>query len=233
MAQEARATITPRRIIITRVGRIAREFPKRRKAVVVYPAVSGLSDPAVLGRVRALLRIENAFGSSLSDYRSDTWLDEFGYKVNYNRNHLLDITFHQSGVAAYPDSHEKHFLINLKTGNEIKAADVFHEERLDELTKLVASHLQREIMEHHREVVKDPNETEESKKLLYEALEALTFEKENLDSFSINREGVTFLYDPGFPHVIKALEPGRNYFFTYAELKTFIKSDGPLGQFIR
>jgi hypothetical protein len=43
---------------------------------------------------------------------------------------------------------------------------------------------------------------------------------------------VTFLYDAGFPHAIQALEPNGNYFFSYAELRPFIKKDGLLGTFI-
>jgi hypothetical protein len=48
----------------------------------------------------------------------------------------------------------------------------------------------------------------------------------------VGRTGITFLYDAGFPHAIKAFEPQGKYFFTYAELKLYIKRDGPLGQFI-
>jgi hypothetical protein len=41
------------------------------------------------------------------------------------------------------------------------------------------------------------------------------------------------LYDPEFPRVIQALQPDGSYFFTYAELKPFIKPGGLLGKFIR
>ncbi|MCI0524896.1 MAG: hypothetical protein L0Y75_06490 [Acidobacteria bacterium] len=57
--------------------------------------------------------------------------------------------------------------------------------------------------------------------------------KENLDDFSVNITGVTFLYDFGFPHVVKALEPSGRYFFSYEGLKQYIKRDGLLGVFIR
>jgi hypothetical protein len=66
--------------------------------------------------VQSILQIKNVFDSSVSEYRQDNWLEEFGYEVNYNKNHILDITFSQSGSGAYPDSQTKHFAINLMNG---------------------------------------------------------------------------------------------------------------------
>lgn len=47
------------------------------------------------------------------------------------------------------------------------------------------------------------------------------------------KKRITFLYDAGFPHVIKVLEPRGRYLFCYDRLTPFIRSDGPLGQFVR
>ncbi len=54
-----------------------------------------------------------------------TGCEEFSYKVNYNKNSILDITFTQDGSGAYPDTQTRHFAINLKNGNVIKASDAF------------------------------------------------------------------------------------------------------------
>ncbi len=66
-----------------------------------------------------------------------------------------------------------------------------------------------------------------------DAYDILKFELKDLDNFSVSKTGITFLYDAGFPHVIKALEPKGHYFFSYEELKPYIESHGPLGQFVR
>src|ERR1044072_2360032 len=85
--------IEKRRIVIVRKGKFVRDFPERRRAVINYPLVkSGASNAAVLGKVRSLLQIKNIFDTSLVEYRNDTWLDEFDYQVNYNKNFILDIT---------------------------------------------------------------------------------------------------------------------------------------------
>ena len=83
--------------------------------------------------------------TSLAEYREDTWLEEFTFKVNYNKNYILDITFTQSGSGAYPDTHTKHFAINLKNGSVIKASDVFVDDKLGSLAALVNRKLQSEL----------------------------------------------------------------------------------------
>ena len=172
-----RVIIRPRRIVIARSPQLVKQFPHRKRAVVTYPVISGLSDPLVLRRVRALFDFKNIFDYSLQEYREDAWLSEFGYVVNYNANYLLDITFTQSGVAAYPDEHSKHFLIDLRNGNTIKAADAFDSSKLEGLAKLVDAKLQQEIKELEKENSIDSSDLE-AKDMQRQAYEALKFEAE-------------------------------------------------------
>ncbi len=217
--------IQRRRIVLVRSTELA--SPNRRTAVVTYPVVSGLNDSAVLRRVRSAFDFKNIFDYSLKEYREDTWLTEFTYVVNYNRNYLLDITFTQSGAAAYPDEQSKHFLINLKDGRIVKAKDAFDPARLKALAVIVDRELQQEIKR-----LAEENKEPDEKEPVDGAYDNLKFELKDLDEFSVGPKGITFLYDAGFPHVIKALEPEGRYFFSYSHLKPYIKRDGPLGQFI-
>ena len=221
------AIIQRRRIVLTRSPALAKAFPHKKQAVVVYPVVSGLS-PTVLRRVHSILDFKNIFDYSLKEYREDTWLSEFGYVLNYNKNYLFDITFTQSGSGAYPDDQSKHFLINLRDGSIVKAADVFQSDKLSQVVTLVDRQLQKEIEELKRE-----NSDPESKETIDEAYDNLKFELKDLDDFSVGAKGITFLYDAGFPHVIRALEPAGRYFVSYETLRDVIKRDGPLGQFVR
>lgn len=218
-----RVIIKRRRIVLVRPRSLAKEFPHRKTAVVIYPVVSGLSNPAALRRVRTALDFKNIFGSSLDEYRNDTWLSEFSYVVNYNKDYMLDITFEQSGSGAYPDDQSKHFLFNLKDGSVIKATDVFERGKRASLAAIVDRQLQNEI----KQIIKDNGED------AGDAHDSLKFEVSNLDDFSVGPKGVTFLYDAGFPHVIKALEPVGRYFVSYAKLSEYIKGDGLLGRFKR
>lgn len=225
-----RAIVKPRRVVLVRTGEIARNFPERKRAIVVYPVVSGLSDAGVLRRVRSALDIKNAFGSTLADYRGDAWLSEFGYLVNYNADYLLDVKFTQSGMGAYPDEQDKHVLINLRDGSIVKATDVFELNKLDALAQLVNRELQREIGKLEAENLTGITDADE-RKSINEAYTNLKYERANLDEFSVSSSGVTFLYDAGFPHVIKALEPEGRYFFSYKTLKDYLRRDGLLAKF--
>jgi hypothetical protein len=224
---EDRVIIQRHRIVLVRNADVAKRFPDRRTAVVTYPVITGLRDPAVLRRVRLALEFKNIFDYSLKEYREDPWLTEFNYLVNYNRNYFLDITFTQSGMAAYPDEQHKHFLISLKDGRIVTARDVFEPNKLNSLAEMVDRELQREIKR-----IAHENRSPDEKEAINGAYDNLKFELKELDEFSIGPKGITFLYDAGFPHVIKAFEPRGKYFFTYTELKPFIKRDGLLGQFV-
>jgi hypothetical protein len=228
-----RVVIAKKRIVIVRTGKLVRDFPTRKRAIINYPSItSGASSAAALRKVRSLLQLKNIFDTSLAEYKSDTWLDEFDYEVNYNKNFILDITFTQSGMGAYPDDHTKHFAINLKTGDLIKARDVFKPSSLQTLAGMADRKLRAEREENLKAVAQDDS-TAEDKQNLREQLDGLKFQVDNLDEFSIGDKGITFLYDAGFPHAIQALEPVGRYFFSYAELRSFIKPEGPLGSFAR
>ncbi len=226
--------IEKKTIVIIRRGKIARDFPEKKRATLSYPVIKGgLSNQAVLNKVRSLLQVENIFDTSIEEYREDTWLYEFDYKVNYNKNYILDLTFEQSGSGAYPDTQQKHLAINLKTGNLIKATDIFKQDSLENLAAMVNKKLQAEIKETLDDVAQNKDYDAEEKKSIPEMFENLKFEAKDLDEFSINDKGITFLYDAGFPHVAQALQPVGRYFFSYAELGSYLKHKGSAASLIQ
>lgn len=228
-----RAVVGRRRVVIVRTGRLAREFPGRRRAVVNLPVVSGLSDPVVLRNVRATLDLKNVFGTSLAEYRQDAWLEELDFKVNYNGRHILDISFWQSGTGAYPDTHHAHFAVSLRTGKALKARDVFEAGALYALAGMANERLRAEIAEQIKVVEQDKELDADGRSGIKEQLSGLSFNVEHLDNFEVGEAGVTFLYDAGFPHAIQALEPDGRYFFTYAQLAPHVRRGGPLGVFLK
>ena len=217
-------------MLIIRRSALIKDFPNKKRAIVTYPVISGLKNAQVLGRVQTILQVKNVFDSSIAEYRDDNWLEEFSYKVNYNKNNILDITFTQDGSGAYPDTQTRHFAINLKNGNVIKASDVFIASSLPTLRAMLDGKLQNELKE-ILESLKDSNSDPEDVRIASEAQEPQGYTIENLDDFEVGAKGITFLYDAGYPHVIQAFEPNGRYYFSYSELKPFIKRDGPLGQF--
>jgi hypothetical protein len=221
--------VKPRKVVITRRGDLIKNFPETKRATITYPIVSGLKNWRVLRRVQSILRLKNVFNSSIPEYRGDTWLEQLSYSVNYNTNGILDVTFSQIGSGAYPDNQSRHFAINLKTGNVFKASDVFATHKLAALALIVDTQLQDELKEIAQENAEDMPEYKE----IVQSQGELKFKIENLDDFSVSAKGITFLYDAGYPHVIRAFEPAGQYFLSYDELKPYIKRDGPLGVFIQ
>lgn len=217
--------------MITRSGKAVRGFPERRTAIVRYPIVEGLTDATALRRLRNTLGLKNVFGETLAQIRAEPYVLSLDYEVNYNKKHLLDITFTDETEGAYPETHTKHFLINLKSGIVIKAADAFNQASLPALINLANQKLRAEVKEQIRVVEEEKDWDADQKSAVRDQLNELEFKRESLNDFSVNDKGVTFLFHAGFPHVIRALEPDGKYFFSFAELRAHIKSNGPLGIF--
>ena len=234
-AADDRAVVGRRRVVIMRTGRLARQFPERRRAVLNLPVISGLSNPSVLRNVRATLDLKNVFGTSLAEYRQDAWLEELDFKVNYNKRHILDISFWQSGTGAYPDTHHAHFAVSLRTGDVLKAQDVFEPASLYALAGMAHEKLRAEVAQQIKVVEEDKELSADADGLngIKEQLSGLSFNVEHLDNFEVGDAGLTFLYDAGFPHVIQAIQPDGRYFFTYAQLAPYVRRDGPLGVFLK
>jgi hypothetical protein len=231
VAAQDHVVVQPRRMVIIRTGKVVRDFPKRKRATVRYPIVKGLTDASALRRLQNTLSMKNVFDSTLVDYRTEPGLISFDYEVDYNKNYLLDITFTQETEGAYPDTQRKHFLINLKNGRIIKAADAFNQGSLPTLTRMANEKLKVEVKELVKVVEEEKDSDADQKSAVKDQLHQLEFKLGNLDDFATSDKGVTFLYDAGFPHVIRALQPNGEYFFSFAELRPYIKSNGPLGIF--
>jgi hypothetical protein len=215
--------IKPRKVIYKRQKPID-EYKKT--FTVTYPKVSGLSI-ALNKKVELTVSYEKAADLDIKDELHDSsWLYEASYKVNYNKNGILDITLSVSGSGAYPDEYDRTVVVDLKTGNRVRPADVFVN-----LTGLAAKCRRIQQTEIRKSLAgakkNDPDAADPS--LFAET----KFTTENLNEFTVSDRGVTFIYDYGFPHVIKALQPEGRYFIPWSEMKPFIKPGGLLARFVR
>jgi hypothetical protein len=224
-----RVLVTAQTVTLRR-GKPGEEPGYRQTAQVQYPRLSGLKDPAVLEKVQAAVSLKTIIGQSLAEIRAELlenyWLTDIGYKVNYNQNFLLDLTYTIEGVGAYPSQYEKHVTVDLKAGKKLRSHDVFKRELLGTIAMKVDKIMQAEMAEAIAKVEKDGED-------IRPYANQAKFRIKQVDDFEINDQGVTFRYDFGFPHVIKAYEPAGRYFFTYAQLKSYIRPDGPLEQFVK
>lgn len=225
--------ITPKRVVYTRKIKDADET--RKTFEVRYPVVSRAVSPTVLKELNNTISYWSVFETSLKESMSETYLNSLDYKVNYNKNGVLDISLFSETSAAYPDTHTVNLVIDLKTGKPVTFDDVFASNSEPKLAALVDKKLAAEkttivkSIDADRESYTDAESRDSAKQSVNE----LKFTTENFNEFSVNDKGVTILYDAGFPHVIQALAPDGQYFFSWAAIKPFIRRGGLLEKFVR
>jgi hypothetical protein len=217
--------ITPKKTVYRRPKPLM-DFKK--SFTVIRPRVKGLS-AALNKKVETAISYEKVANFNLKEELTEIqWLEEASYEVNYNKNGILDVTIWLSGAGAYPSVYQKTVVVNLKTGAPIRPPDVFT--NLGRLAATVKETQQEEIKTATEEYKKDPETAD------FDAAEYFRdadFTIKNLNEFSVSDKGVTFIYNYGFPHVVLALEPDGRFFYSWAELKPFIRRGGLLARFAR
>lgn len=214
-----------------------KSVPKEKSTfTVTYPVVSGALPAATKKNLEQTISYWRIFDTTLAENLGKYhWLTDLYYKVNYNKLGILDISLTQEGIGAYPDAQTVNMVVDLKTGKQVKFEDAFKADSRAKFAAMVDRKLEaekKEIIESIR-MDKDSYSSEEEQKSSGGMIEELKFTSESFDEFSVNDKGVTILYDAGFPHISQALEPNGSYFFTWVEVKTFIKPDGLLARFNR
>jgi hypothetical protein len=224
-----RVLITPQTFTLKR-GKPGADHPPTPTAKIQYPTISGIKDPAVLAKVQAAVSLKTMIGQSLAEIQADLadyyWLVDIHYTVNYNENFLLDLTYQVEGCGAYCSQSERHTTVDLKTGKKLRSHDIFKRETLGMIAAKVDKMMQVEMAQ---AIAKWDKENVD----IRPQLEQAKFRVKHVDDFAISDKGVTFRYDFGFPHVAKVAEPEGRYFFTYTQLKSYIRPEGPLGSFVQ
>jgi len=217
--------ITPQKITYTRPKPIA-DFKKT--FTVNYPKVKAAT-PALSRKIETTISFAKVLSLNVQEEKGEyQWLEEADYEVGYNQNGILSIYLWMTGTAAYPSTNGKNVVVNLKTGNQLKPADILI--NLEGLATEAKKRQQEEMKKAKEEYKKDVDSADFDGSPYFDDAD---FKIENLDGFSVSKDGVTFYYDYGFPRVILALQPDGQYLFTWAELKPFIKRGGLLEQFNR
>jgi hypothetical protein len=210
--------------------RTNKQVPDYKKTFTVeLPIVIGLRNRALERKIEAILDYEKVFDFKVSDeIKRDYWLDSAGYQVNYNNRGVLDIMLFIEGSAAYPSGVEKNLVIDIRLAKQVRAADVFT--NLAELAAEVKKAQQAEMKAASEAYKKDPDAADFD---ATEYFQNADFTVENLNEFSVDDRGVTFIYRYRFPHAALALEPEGRFFFSWTQLESFIRRDGLLGKFVR
>lgn len=200
----------------------------KKTFTINYPSVRAAS-PAVSRKIEDTLSYRRVLGLKLNEELTEyQWLEEADYEVEYNKNDLLGVKLWMEGSAAYPDGVTKWVVVDTRTGRKQVPADLFTD--LPGLLAL-AKKAQRAEIAKAKDENKDDREYMDS--IDSTLAESAKYHPLKLDQFTISATGVTFHHDYDFPHVIQAMEPDGEYFFTWKQLRPYIKPGSLLSRIAR
>ena len=221
-AQSGSVKIVPNKTTYKRTGKNLANYKKTFE--VTYPKISRIKSASAKRNLLRTLDYWKNFDTTLDENLGNYyWLDSFSYHVNYNKNSVLDIQLIMEGSGAYPDQSVKNFVIDLRNGRRVQIGDVFAD---------IGKLLVKIDKAQKNEIIKAMAEAKREGRNINGLIKRGDYTKNKLEEFSISDTGVTFLYDYGFPHAVQALEPDGKYFFSWAEMKSFIRRGGLLDKFI-
>ncbi len=208
----------------------------RPKPLADFKKTFTINHPVVTAATQSLsVKIESAISFQkvipldiAEEVNEIQWLENADYEVLYNDNGALCVALSIEGSGAYPSGSTKTVVVDTLKGDRVKPADTF--KNLSGIVALVKKAQKIEIAKAIKAIRKDPDFREPDPKTLFISA---NFKTEDLDWFSISHKGVTFNYDYGFPHVMQALQPDGKFFFSWKQLKPYIKAGSLLSRVAR
>ena len=220
--RQSSAMIQPKMLTFTR-GTRGQEESGYKQAMVAYPVITNGPNPAVLKQVQNSIALKQVLGESIeeieADFKRGGWLSQLSYTVDYNKNSIVQFTYTRMGSSAYPSTFRNYVAVDLQTGQIITAADLFSQGGLPKVVDLLNQVMQKRVQ---KTIAEKKSEYPD----MTSRLAGKKFNPKELNDFIIGENGITFVYDFGFPHVAKVLEPNSQFFLSYAQLRPYFKAVG-------
>lgn len=178
--------------------------------------------PALRTQADRALGPKAAFGESLAEMHDNSALEKLDYRVLWNRQDLVSVQYHESTVAAYPDEHDAYLNLDARTGRALRAQDLFRQARIPGLIRRLDALVQARKKQALRHA------TGENLEALQMGLGDRHFGTADLNRYSIGADSITFHFDWGFVHAVKALEPAGDFTVRLADLRADLLPGGPL-----
>lgn len=186
--------------------------------IMMWPELKGVDNIEVNKNLSYENIIWEKLDYTLSNFKEcECWIVNISYIINYDKDDLLDISFMIETSWAYLDFYNKYITIDLDKWKLVKLDDLLDSSKYDDLIKILNIKLEENIQE----------TIDKNLEWITEALieREFVFTNDNLYSFTLWEEWITFYYNFWFPHVIKAIEPKSSLFLNYEELKDFISKE--------
>jgi hypothetical protein len=225
LAADAQVKITAKKITYKR-PRPQQDF---KKTFTITRPVIRASTPAVSRKIESALSYQRVFKFSIKDeLGSIQWLEDASYDVGYNADNILSVGLTIEGTGAYPSSSTEFVVVDTRNGAVQTPTMVFTD--LGVLAAIVRRDQKKEVDKSIVEIRKDPDFRDPDPSTLFDGT---NFTIANLKRFSIDEQGVVFHYEYGFPHAIQAIQPTGEFFYSWTNIKKYIKRGGLLGPLAR
>lgn len=217
-------SVTPRKVTYRR-PKPQDEYKKT--FTITYPKVRA-ETPALSQKIERAISYESVLRLRLNDELTKyQWLEEADFEVKYNKNGILCVQLSMDGSAAYPDGTMKVVCADTRLGIRARPADVFT--NIAGLTAMVRKAQEKEKREAIPRIKKAEPDIEQPELLFGDR----HFTQEDLDGYEVSDKGLIFHYDYEFIHATRALEPEGTFFFTWTQLRPYLKRGGLLTRVAR
>jgi hypothetical protein len=214
--------VTPKKVIYKRPK--PRNDSKKQFTITYAKVRAGT--PALSAKIERAVSYESVLHLRLKEELTEyQWLEEAGFEVKYNNKGVLCIDEYIEGTGAYPSDSTKIVCVDTRSGIRARPADVFT--NLAGLTALLRKAQEKEKRGSLFQIRKDNPDVEDPEQLFGDK----HFVQKDLDGYEVSDKGVTFHYNYEFTHVAQGLQPDGNFFYTWAQLRPYIKKGGLLTRF--
>ncbi|HEX8532045.1 MAG TPA: hypothetical protein VF646_18550 [Cytophagales bacterium] len=213
--------------------RFSAKGPDDAEGEYAFPRVTGPAGHPALAKLRAHLTVKQLTDQTEAEIKETfagcgCGLVNASYTVDYHRNGVLTLSVQREWLGAYSSFSVERLVLSTRTGERLSIGQLLLPAALPALARQADQLLQARIKEARGAAAGSEEAT-----WLDELLNGKTFTVEHFDDFTVTQEGITFYYPFAFPNAALALQPDDAFAFTFAQLKPYLKPDGPLAPEIK
>ncbi|WP_395076750.1 hypothetical protein [Flavobacterium sp.] len=142
------------------------------------------------------------------------------YNITYNNGKLLSISMNYESLAGSINVDSYYYNFDVEQQKILKYSDVLKEDKTNELVKMCNKILNDRLKNLYTESKDELDESDVYKSLIDSKA---IFNKANLNSFSLQENGIVFIFNYGFPNGVFDID--NNLYFTYTDFQKYIKED--------
>jgi hypothetical protein len=149
------------------------------------------------------------------------------FEVTYQASGIISIKLFFETMGAYPDSYWQWYTLDIGTGKAHSIQNELTPAGLAWVYKSYKKILKQRIINDKRHITEEDEDPFNDLKASVDSLKSSTL----FGTYVFTNTGIIFTTDPILPHVIRALEPDRDWFVPYSKLKEFKAAKGKVVKF--